>query len=159
MPTHTKGHILDHVVSRECDKVSVSGIDASEFVSDHSLVTCKIGLQRPTPKTRTVSSRKLQNINLDDFKNDIRNSMLADEYMSLDLTSIVDRYNSELRSILDKHAPVVQSVKKTLDSVGTVIKYRRRVVSHANMNVRFAKIGLVKMKRVFVNIVINTNTC
>ena len=61
-----------------------------------------------------VNSRNLRTLDLDTLNDDIFNSF--SDVQSTDLSSLVDIYDSTLRSLIDKHAPQKKKKKKkTLD--------------------------------------------
>ena len=48
-PTHNKGHILDHVISRPSDILSVSNVTIGSQMSDHFTVLFDISLKKNLP--------------------------------------------------------------------------------------------------------------
>ena len=56
--THLKGHILDHIISRDADSFQLSDIRIGDFVSDHSLVHTSISLQKPEIEREELCYRK-----------------------------------------------------------------------------------------------------
>lgn len=103
-PTHIHGHSLDlFITSRTCSTVSVS---LSDRVSDHFTVIAELDVQIPCQTSRkTVSFRNLKAIDLDAFKQDIRNSRLFLD-PARNASDLAIQYDSELRRILDQHAPL-----------------------------------------------------
>ena len=72
--------------------------------SDHFAVLCRLKLSKPSASKITVTSRKLRSINVEEFEQDVRSSLLFTEPCD-DLEGIVYQYNDVLRTLLDKHAP------------------------------------------------------
>ena len=107
---------MDHVLSRAADDIAVNSLEICDFISDHNLVKCKIGINRARPKLRVVISRNFKGISIDKFKSDIKASSLVSDFQHLDLESLVTEYDRVLRAILDKHAPFIKTVK--------TVKYR-----------------------------------
>ena len=61
-------------------------------------------MSRPPRIKKNITFRKTKSINIDDFKNDIRNSM-AQVDLNENLENLVDTYQASLLEVLDKHAP------------------------------------------------------
>uniref|UniRef100_A0A3B3IPM6 Reverse transcriptase domain-containing protein n=1 Tax=Oryzias latipes TaxID=8090 RepID=A0A3B3IPM6_ORYLA len=102
-PTHIKGHILDLVC---CSGVLPNACKVDPLpLSDHSLVTFNVNIASTgsTP-TRSITYRKLNNINLDHFSSHITNLHDTDTLHTPD--GFVSHYNNNLRNILDIHAPL-----------------------------------------------------
>ena len=106
-PTHRCGHILDLVITRSAD------IDASfvhdlcvleQPISDLKAVCFNLRLQKPPNERKTVIGRKLKNIDFDSFDDAIVSSGLLDEDTCL--SSVIDKYDTVLRMISDKLAPI-----------------------------------------------------
>uniref|UniRef100_A0A8C7Z8K8 Reverse transcriptase domain-containing protein n=1 Tax=Oryzias sinensis TaxID=183150 RepID=A0A8C7Z8K8_9TELE len=102
-PTHIKGHILDLVC---CSGVLPNACKVDPLpLSDHSLVTFNVNITSTgsTP-TRSITYRKIKNINLDHFSSHITN--LPDTNTLHTPDELVSHYNNNLRNILDIHAPL-----------------------------------------------------
>ena len=109
-PTHRDGHTLDLIITRGNDSVILTEPSADYFVSDHSFVVCTIDIQRPSSTTKTVTYRKFRNINIEEFKEDIKQSSLNDKMNgdcddAASLEALASQYNKVMRDIVDKHAP------------------------------------------------------
>ena len=82
-PTHCLGHTLDVLIGRDdsalIENVSVIDIGLCNnngvIVNDHFALTLEINKQFEEPRHKTVSYRKLRDINIDNFKRDIKNSV------------------------------------------------------------------------------------
>ena len=82
-PTHCLGHTLNVLIGRDdsalIENVSVIDIDMYDnnavIVNDHLALTLEINKQFEEPRYKTVSYRKLRDINIDNFKRDIKNSV------------------------------------------------------------------------------------
>ena len=103
-PTHIKGHTLDLVIARASDNL-VKSVTVDCLMTDHVSILCKLNLRKPPFPKQQISYRKVKDINHDRFAADIKESLSAIKSSS-DLTDIVNKYNSSLRSILDSHAPL-----------------------------------------------------
>ena len=104
-PTHTSGHTLDLVITRSDDQLPFRP-EANELFSDHIAVCFKYPLFTPKNASSNVSYRKLKQLDLTDFKEDI--SCLKDINTSnKSLDTLISEYNTVLRAALDKHAPSI----------------------------------------------------
>ena len=103
-PTHEDGHTLDLVITRAGDQL-VSSCDVGEFVSDHNAVLVSLNCCRQHPPKREISYRSMKSLDIPSFIQDIGNSPISDP-LPTDLDAAVSLYDTTLRSLLDKHAPV-----------------------------------------------------
>ena len=76
-------------------------------LSDHYIVHCDLFLQKTQFERKLVNYRNVRSLNLDSFRNEIFESSLIQEQPT-DLVSLVEQYDSVLRSLMDKHAPQKQ---------------------------------------------------
>ena len=122
-PTHSRGHILDLVITR-CAELTISDLQVdAPVISDHGAVSFCLPLSKPPATSVTQTFCKLKNINIESFQNDILNSTL---YTSLagNVNDFVDQYDYVLKEILDTHAS--EKTKKVQPSIliplGSVMK-------------------------------------
>ena len=106
-PTHNKGHILDLIITRSKGTWQCNSPQIGDLVSDHHIVTCELSMPVQRVKKHKLKYRKLKNIDISNFKNDIIASSLAD-IDDKELDDLVKLYDSELQRLLDKHAPVIE---------------------------------------------------
>jgi hypothetical protein len=99
-PTHRSGHILDVVITRDCEDL-VHDLEVSDMISDHNLVLCRLLHKKPKPQRVTITTRKLRSVDLEIVKRDIAALAVPSDQD----TSVVDYYNQSLTQILDHHAP------------------------------------------------------
>jgi hypothetical protein len=81
-------------------------------LSDHMPLTFGVKALKPTPTKEIVTYRKLNVIDMEKFKSDITESNLINSPSS-DLDELVNQYNSSLKTIMDKHAPLISKVVTT----------------------------------------------
>ena len=106
--THSKGHILDYIITRNCDSFDICDIVIGDLLSDHHIISCYVELKVPKVQSKKkVSYRKYQSINMDAFKKDILDSSVFTDLETQSLDDLVVTFDNELRSILDKHAPTI----------------------------------------------------
>ncbi len=109
-PTHTKGNILDLILSRETINFGVSDVKIGELISDHFSVSCRISISRSKHEKRHISYRNINSINVGKFKEDIENLPVYKNYENLDLPELVEAYDRDLHALLDQHAPLITKV-------------------------------------------------
>ncbi|KAL5260989.1 hypothetical protein ACHWQZ_G006886 [Mnemiopsis leidyi] len=111
--THIAGGILDLIMTRTnpCDPLEITNLETVESMtkSDHFLVKFDCSFLHTTGKERIVKTgRKIKDIDIDAFKNDIQSSKITDPEHFKDCNSAMDLYNQELSRLLDLHAPIME---------------------------------------------------
>ena len=104
-PTHTKGHTLDLVITRDSDTLVSNVKTDSSLPSDHSAIKCELAISGPPVTCKEIRFRKVRNVNIESFKEDIRNSPLVTDPITDDVEALSSQFDSVLRELLDKHAP------------------------------------------------------
>ena len=99
-PTHVAGLILDVVIVRRSTSIHVM-IDPP-MLSDHSLITAGIEINKDILKPRNVFARRWKNFNIEEFKNDLVISDLLINPPGKS-QSLLFSYNKTLKDLLDKH--------------------------------------------------------
>ena len=109
--THVSGHVLDLIITRNDDSIILNSAERRYFISDHAFIRTHTTLIKPKTEVKEIEYRKLKDIDLSQFKEDIRASELMDmKDKSVHEKAIV--YDRILRDILDSHAPVVKKIIK-----------------------------------------------
>ena len=107
-PTHSAGHILDLLITREEPLVfNISVCDPD--LSDHFVVHCDILITKPSFERKEIEFRKLKTIDTKMISDELFNSSLL-LHPPEDLHQLVSLYNSVLADILNKHTPVRRRV-------------------------------------------------
>ena len=105
--THEKGHTLDLVLTRQEESALVNNITVSPLDRfDHYTIAFTIPWTKPAIEKQKINFRKIKDIDISSFTQDISDSKLV-ESPPLDLDELVTLYNSELKSVIDKHAPAI----------------------------------------------------
>ena len=78
-----------------------------DLISDHNLVSCLISYPAPVKDKKTITYRDIKSINIADFRASLLASNLLQKYHSMDLDTLVECYNTELRSLMDTYAPLM----------------------------------------------------
>ena len=95
VPTHESGHILDLIITRSNNDITVSSPKAALALSDHFFIECNLNIPRPSSTVNEIFYRKLKTLDFDALKTDISESLLC---------------TSTMASLLDKHAPLQRKV-------------------------------------------------
>lgn len=115
-PTSKSHHILDLVISRECDDLITESPVIDTFISDHAAIISKLNFPKLKKQHTEFSYRNMKSIDIVSVKNDIINSSLLLEPKD-NLDDLVDQYNECLSEILDQHAPVITCREKNKESM------------------------------------------
>lgn len=107
VPTHRSLHTLDLIISPK-DSGSVSNVNTQmSLPSDHYGVLCTINFARPSTTKQRLCYRKIREINIDNFKDDIESSELYTNPKS-NVEDLTNQYNTILCDLLDIHAPLTE---------------------------------------------------
>ena len=102
-PTHKQGHTLDLIITRNEDRL-VNDIKVHDpVISDHMSVHCTLQLQKPQLQQTEINYRKLNDINMSSFNQDLEVLNFEDDH---DLPVLIDKYENTLKETLQKHAPL-----------------------------------------------------
>ena len=102
--THNKGHTV--VISRPFDYL-VDNVQVHDTGgSDHFWVDCSILGPKAKTAQKSVMFHKIKSINVHQFKSDISSFRLGNLKSFKHLDDIVSLHDTELRNLMDKHAPV-----------------------------------------------------
>lgn len=106
IPTHMSGHALDLLITRDDDSILIRDTERKRFISDHAFVKVSTVLTKPKADVKVISYRKIKDLDLHKFKDDIRSSGLMDmSDKSIHEKAVL--YDSVLKETLDIHAPMV----------------------------------------------------
>ena len=108
--THLHGHILDLILSPSDQDVCVH-VDICEFISDHAVIKCPINFPSSLVNCQTrISYRRYHRINMSDFWSDLK-EMPFEKCPGNSVSQLYNQYVHDLSRILDRHAPLVSSLK------------------------------------------------
>ena len=103
VPTPIAGHTLDQIYSVLNSRGIVRNCSQSALLSDHYAILGHIVIPHTATHTiRTVKARKLKNIDISTFMEDIN----TDAIPLTDIDEAVTALDTELLSVLDKQAPI-----------------------------------------------------
>ena len=104
LPTRNAGHILDIIITNASLKLVICPYMLDTYISDHKTVCVDFDLPKPTVNKVTFSYRPINKINFTEFKQDISNTF--SKLDNFNLESLIDYFNSNMSSILNKYAPL-----------------------------------------------------
>ena len=102
--THVSGHMLDCIITRQDDPLPLN-LTIDPLFSDHFAIFLEIPFALARIGKKTVTFRKLRDINLDTFRGDLKVCVSSID-VNENLSELVDAYNISVASLLDIHAPV-----------------------------------------------------
>ena len=103
-PTHVHGHWLDLLITKRIFN-SIKSVFSAAGISDHLAGISEIDCCKTKWNKEKLSFRKINKIDYKSFRSDIINSDLIKK-PEKDLSALCQQYDSVLRSISDKHAPI-----------------------------------------------------
>ena len=107
-PTHDAGHTLDLILTAATDHL-VDNINVYDcgFPGHFPVFSCLSVTQQPS-KTHRVTYRKLNRINIDQFRSDVCEAFPVANIPTCreNINELVQQYDQSLSSILEKHAPL-----------------------------------------------------
>ena len=102
-PTHKSLHYLDLVITDTSWNI-MHTVKQGHMLSDHNFIDCSLHIEKPKPQTKTVTYRKLKNIDMKTLGEDMGEVHVVANNCS-DLAALVDMYNVKLSAVLDYNAP------------------------------------------------------
>ena len=151
-PTHRIGHIIDWILVRNNDHRRLEFSDVRQYpgLSDHYAIFSLLNLNIPIPIYHKVSSRNIRGIDPRVFQTDVR-TLVQYVDRSNNVASMVESYNSGLKEIIDRHAPVVSRKLRNRVSqpwMDDETRENRRVVRRAER--KWRKTGLTVHRDILV---------
>ena len=104
LPTLISGHILDFIITNASSNLVICPYLLDTCISYNKTVCVDTDLPKPTVNKVTFSYRSINKINFTEFNQDISNAF--SKLANFDLESVIDHFNFNLFSILDKYVPL-----------------------------------------------------
>ena len=111
--THLHCHILDLILSPNDQDMCIH-VDICEFISDHAVIKCALD-SLANCQTR-ISYRRYHRINMSNFRSDLKDMPFV-KCPANSISLLYDQYVHDLSHILDRHAPLVSSLKTKQSAV------------------------------------------
>ena len=142
VPTHIHGHTLDLIISRKADDLRINNIETTYYVSDHSFVCAGTSLAKPDISYKTITYRKLRDIDMLSFKQDLQQSDLCVN-ASDNLDDLVNQYYDSICNVMNVYAPeTTKTVKVVQNSPWFTQDLRELKLSRRKLEYKWRKSGL-----------------
>ena len=116
-PTHSQGHLLDLVFSKQSDNIVISTKLHHGLTSDHTAILCKLDVSVPVQKPETFSYRCLKKIDTGAFKQNLSLTLFHKSILSVTTITI-----SVLSLTSTSLSAVAQSVQGSRRSGSAVLR-------------------------------------
>ena len=104
-PTHRHGNTLDIIATEIASSLNITTCQPCPFLSDHCNIGCTTNIIREDIG-KTVSFRKIKDINTQKFQDDVVNQLMMDnECRNIDV--LVQNLETTLHDTLEVHAPLI----------------------------------------------------
>ena len=103
--THRAGNTLDVVITETGSNIKVQSCRPGPYISDHRAVEVVTNIPREDIQIKSVTVRKLKNIDVDKMVESMDLASVCLEEMD-DLNKIVDLVETRMKNALDLHAPM-----------------------------------------------------
>ena len=133
--THVLGNTLDLIFSEANNKIKVEECTWGDYISDHCLITCILGIDKPITTRKEIKYCKVKSVNVLNMASDIRKGFMDSSTKSTSLEDRVIQFESILKSSLDEPCPSQNQVNAIAETNSLV--YRRG----ENIKVNHAKKG------------------
>ena len=129
-PTHRGGHTLDHIYLNQYQLDSKHEVlsETMGLTTDHLPIILRIPTEKSEGKTQTVSFRKLKDVDLTTFRDDLKTALNG---IDCEQTSFVQhnvKFDEVCRAVIEKHAPVKTWKRKEGQPVWLDQEYRKNRV-------------------------------
>jgi len=105
--THTRGSTLDLLITKSDQLVEDLQVDPPGILSDHSLISWRVPIQRQPSIVQQREVRSWARVNRDEFRAALLSSELCDPKRRPDTAEdFFEMYHSTLQSLADRFAPV-----------------------------------------------------
>ena len=97
-PTHVLGNTLDLIFSEANNKTKVEECTQGDYISDHCLITCILGINKPITTRKEIKYCKVKSVNVLNMASDIRKGFVDSSTKSTSLEDRVMQFESILKS-------------------------------------------------------------
>ena len=146
--THKRGHTLDLIITRSIENTIQDVCVNDSTISDHYSVSCYVNMEKSKPPRITMEYRKFRSINVAQFKEDIKDSIL---YNTSDTETPVSdlslKYHDVMSYLIDKHAPIQKRsmiIRKAAPWMNDEIKMARCERRRAERHWRYTKLSVYR---------------
>ena len=105
-PTHTAGNTLDHIISSLETQIEFTVPCDDLILSDHSIVSMRLSLQRDDIQRQSINYRPLKKVNPQDVRDRLSSITSNTVYDSIDtIDNTLSSLNQDLTKLVDDLAP------------------------------------------------------
>ena len=104
-PTHRHGNTLDILAMEIASSLNIITCHPGPFVSDHCSIECTTNIMREDITRKTVSFRKIKDIDKQKFQGDVNQLEMINECHDIDV--LVQDLETTLHDIFEAHAPLI----------------------------------------------------
>ena len=125
--THRAGHTLDHVYANQFELEVQPEVlpEMWNLVTDHFPIIMKVPSPGNQKNTRTITYRKLKDIDVERFRNDLIAGFGSVEFANLNFRSMYEQYDRVSRSVMDRHGPVQKRIVRSTEAAWMDVEYRK----------------------------------
>ena len=148
VPTHRRGHTLDWLITnRATDVLDLTVVDMS--LSDHFVISFDLLLRKPVREKRKIISRNIESTDMHDFRTDVPN--LLGSATQSDSTDPLGVYNTCLRQLLDRYAPLVtRTVTNRTSAPWMTLEIKQAKVQRRLAERKWCESGLAVHRAIYV---------
>ena len=93
-PTHVSGNTLDLIFSETNNKIKVEECTQGDYISDHCLITCILGIDKLITTRKEIKYCKVKSVNVLNMASDIRKGFIDSSTKSTSLEDKVTQFES-----------------------------------------------------------------
>ena len=135
--------MLDLVIARENQRISVANIGPGDYISDHCEVNCRLNILKPSYTRVTKEFSSVKNLDIKEMGDDI-DTLLEQIISSDNIEELSIKYQEGLDSLVDKFMPL----KKLVVTIHHKYPWFSEEISHLKKALRLLERRLCKDKTI-----------
>ena len=148
VPAHRRGHTLDWLKTNiATDMLDLTVVDM--LLSDHFVISFDLLLRKPVREKRTIIPQNIRAIDMHDFRTDVDN--LLGSATQSNSTDPLGVYNTCLRQLLDRHAPLVtRTVTDRTSAPRMTLEIKQAKIQRCLAERKWRESGLAVHREIYV---------
>ena len=148
VPTHWRGHTLDWlIINHATDVLDLTVVDM--LLSDHFVISFDLLLRKPVREKRKIISRNIRAIDMYDSRTNV--PYLLGSATQSNSTYSLGVYNTCLRQLLDRHAPLVtRTVKDRTSAPWMTLEIKQAKVQRRLAERTWCESGLAVHREIYI---------
>ena len=102
--THESSNMLDHIILREGNNLNIEEPTQGYKISDHWMIKTMLGIDKGRKTRKTITTCKNKNLRQTECVSELKG--IISQSTHIEDTKLVDYYNTKLRELYDKWAPI-----------------------------------------------------